>query len=336
MQEVHICEQCHHEHDGSYGSGRFCSKECARGFSSSNRSLESRQKTGRSVSKLHLHICPKCKSEFWNKGTSRNTWCQKCRDEKYEEQISKSPFKKVFQKKIHHFGKHHRQPCPICGAIDRDHCKNREICKHEQMFPRLIKYLGYDPNQLGSEKAYEEYERVRQCVYDLYWNKKMSIQQIADLTGYKSSSGSFAILLSKLIKFRSSKQAVKVAIETGRFKIPSDIKYHCQWHTTWFGARVYCRSSYEKDYCDELDAKKIQYSMESLAIQYYDSQLQKMRYAYPDFYLPDTNTIVEVKSSWTFDYQNMKDRIAKFLELGYNFDLLYEHKHYPNMTFFES
>lgn len=27
------CENCDKEHDGSYGSGRFCSSECARGFS---------------------------------------------------------------------------------------------------------------------------------------------------------------------------------------------------------------------------------------------------------------------------------------------------------------
>ncbi len=305
------CEKCHKEHDGSYGSGRFCSKECARGFSGSNRSLESRQKTGKSISKLHMHICPICKTEFWFRGTSKNTLCKKCKNEKYK-----------------------NKKCVICGAIDKNHCKQPEICKHRSSFPRLIKYLGYNSNMLGSEKAYNEYERVRQYVYDLYWNKKMSIQQIANMVGYKSSTGSFAILLSKLIKFRNFKQAAKVAIEVGRFKITSETKYHCGWHTTWFGAKVYCRSSYEKDFCDELDAKKIQYSMEALAIQYYDTQLQKMRYAYPDFYLPDSNTIVEVKSKWTLDKQNMKDRIAKFLELGYNFDLLYEHKHYPGLSFY--
>lgn len=31
-----ICENCGKEHDGSYGSGRFCSKECARAFSTKN------------------------------------------------------------------------------------------------------------------------------------------------------------------------------------------------------------------------------------------------------------------------------------------------------------
>lgn len=27
------CENCKSEHDGTYGSGRFCSTKCARGFS---------------------------------------------------------------------------------------------------------------------------------------------------------------------------------------------------------------------------------------------------------------------------------------------------------------
>ena len=39
-----ICEYCGKEHDGSYGSGRFCSSKCARSFSTKNISNESRQK----------------------------------------------------------------------------------------------------------------------------------------------------------------------------------------------------------------------------------------------------------------------------------------------------
>lgn len=31
-----ICEKCKNEHDGTYGSGRFCSPTCARSFSSKN------------------------------------------------------------------------------------------------------------------------------------------------------------------------------------------------------------------------------------------------------------------------------------------------------------
>lgn len=327
------CENCGKEHDGSYGSGRFCSKKCAKSFSSSNKSLEIKQKIGKSVSKPHLHICPKCNKQFWHKGTAPNTFCDNCKNEKYQNKLLAQELRRnsIIKKSIDN-----RTSCPICGAINRDFCKRKDICRHEQSFKRLIKYLGFDPNKLGSEEAYIEYDRIKAYVYDLYWNQKMTIKQIAELCGYKSSAGSFAILLSKLIKFRSIKEASKISIETGRFNIKSNSKkYHCSWHTTWYGAQVYCRSSYEKDYCIELDKKKIQYTMESIPIQYYDTQLQKIRYAYPDFYLPESNTIIEVKSSWTFDKQNMIDRFTKFIELGYNVDLLYEHKHYYGMSFID-
>jgi len=42
-----ICENCGKEHGGSYGSGRFCSCKCARGFSTK----ENREEINRRVSK---------------------------------------------------------------------------------------------------------------------------------------------------------------------------------------------------------------------------------------------------------------------------------------------
>ena len=35
-----ICEYCGKEHDGEYGSGRFCSSKCARGFSTKVKRVE--------------------------------------------------------------------------------------------------------------------------------------------------------------------------------------------------------------------------------------------------------------------------------------------------------
>ena len=50
------CENCSKEHDGSYGSGRFCSSKCARGFSTKEKRDEINRKvsakvTGRKQSK---------------------------------------------------------------------------------------------------------------------------------------------------------------------------------------------------------------------------------------------------------------------------------------------
>lgn len=44
-----ICEKCKNEHDGSYGSGRFCSSTCARSFSTSKKRKEINKKVSLSL-----------------------------------------------------------------------------------------------------------------------------------------------------------------------------------------------------------------------------------------------------------------------------------------------
>ena len=50
------------------------------------------------------------------------------------------------------------------------------------------------------------------------------------------------------------------------------------------------------------------------------------RCAIPDFYIPDKNLIIEVKSNYTLDIQNMKDKFKQYTILGYNTKLVLEHK----------
>lgn len=54
-----ICENCNTEHIGDYGSGRFCSAKCARGFSTKTKRAEISQKvsakmSGRKLSNEHV------------------------------------------------------------------------------------------------------------------------------------------------------------------------------------------------------------------------------------------------------------------------------------------
>lgn len=49
------------------------------------------------------------------------------------------------------------------------------------------------------------------------------------------------------------------------------------------------------------------------------------RIAIPDFYLPDKNEIVEIKSDYTLDIQQMRDKFKKYRELGYTATLVLEH-----------
>ena len=102
--------------------------------------------------------------------------------------------------------------------------------------------------------------------------------------------------------------------------------YKTGFHITWDNKKVWYRSSYELDYAKELDEKKIKYELETLRIWYFDTQKCIDRTAIPDFYLPETNTIVEIKSSYTYDKQNMDDKIKAYKKYGYNFKLILDHK----------
>jgi len=44
------------------------------------------------------------------------------------------------------------------------------------------------------------------------------------------------------------------------------------------------------------------------------------------FYLPDTNTIVEIKSNYTLDEQNMRDKFKAYKEHGYIYKLILNKK----------
>lgn len=54
-----ICEKCQNDHDGNYGSGRFCSKKCACSFSTH----EKRQEISQKVSETLRGKLPKCAIE---------------------------------------------------------------------------------------------------------------------------------------------------------------------------------------------------------------------------------------------------------------------------------
>jgi len=294
------CENCGKEHDGSYGSGRFCCKECARSFSTKNKK------------KNKIIKCENCGKEFKVPINSPLKKCFECRI-KEETNFTNS------------------LKCPICGKI-RDINKqcNNEFCnKHShQQFRSLIKYFGFDKTKLGTCEVENEYNRVRNILFDLYWNQNLSGSEIAKIYGYKNEPNLISQIFNNLnIPKRNQHNALINAVELGKLNINNvHNSYKDEWHNTWEGKEVYLRSSYESDYANELDKKKIKYEVESLRIKYFNSKLNEYHCAIPDFYLPETNTIVEIKSNWTLDIQEMKDKVKAYKDLGYNFKLILEHK----------
>lgn len=66
------CENCGNYHDGTYGSGRFCSSKCARGFSTKHKRAEINEK----VSKKLKGLVPSNKGKFLIERTTRH--CKTC------------------------------------------------------------------------------------------------------------------------------------------------------------------------------------------------------------------------------------------------------------------
>ena len=71
------CENCEQDHDGSYGSGRFCSTKCSRGFSTKSKRKEINEKVSKALIGRPFHgnsrlpyndiitlTCEMCKKKF--------------------------------------------------------------------------------------------------------------------------------------------------------------------------------------------------------------------------------------------------------------------------------
>lgn len=269
-----ICENCGKEHDGSYGSGRFCCKSCSIAFGNKHRIRKKKEK--------------------------------------------------IIKEKVKY--------CPICGRQKINNICENEFCKNHnyQHFKSLIKYFGFDKSKLKTIEVENEFNRIRNMLYDLYWNKNMSSTDIAKMFNYKSTPTNIIQKFFKKylhIPVKTVKYSVIENYLEGRENIGNGInQYKQQWHITWNNKKVFLRSSYELDYAKELDKQCIDYEVEYLHIKYWDSRTNEYRCAIPDFYLPKENMIIEIKSNYTLDKQNMIDKIKAYKDLGYEFKLICEHQ----------
>jgi hypothetical protein len=213
--------------------------------------------------------------------------------------------------------------CKYCGD---EICILPNICKtYYKGRYKIFEKIGFDPNKIGTKNFYKEYYRIVDILEEEYI--KNSLTEIGEK--YKINYQTLHTLFKSLnIKRRNISDAIKLALKKGRYKISNthSYPYKSGYHITWEDKIFWYRSSYELDFCKELDEKKISYEMENLRIEYFDTQKNEKRIAVPDFYLIDNNEIIEIKSTWTYDEQNMKDKIKAYNDLGYNYKLILEHK----------
>lgn len=210
--------------------------------------------------------------------------------------------------------------CFICGEY---HCKNEFCKKHNfQQLIGLVKYVGFDPKVIGTEKVFAEFERVKNYVYDLHWLQEISTVGLEKIFNCNNRQ---VINIFKYLEIphRTLSEAVKNYIKNnGVYQLGGKVLEHI----TWFGEKVLLRSKYELDFANELDNSQINYQVESLRLEYFDTVRNTNRIAIPDFYLPDTKELIEIKLDYTLDIQEMIDRFNSYINLGYVPKLILEHK----------
>jgi len=219
-----------------------------------------------------------------------------------------------------------KRKCKSCGADD---CKTYDICKHLKLIPTLIKYFNFEESWIGTSLFPVKYKQIQENLNFQYHTQKLSIPELCEYYHHPNIRNFWKILKSLGVSTRTFSESNLNSLETGRKTISEEFfnpKYKHGWHETWNSKKVFYRSSYELNYCKILDEQKIDYVMEKLRICYFDSILQKERIAIPDYYIPSENLIIEIKSTYTLNLQNTKDKVKSYLKKGYKFKLILEGK----------
>ena len=207
--------------------------------------------------------------------------------------------------------------CKYCGKPGKTVC---DECKPYVQRVRSFAALGCDCNRCLQDVAKEATKKV----ISLYIEDRLSAPELWEryrigyttLRAYLKSAGLFT---------RSKEEGAKVGVEEGRIKVSSGPQYRHGTYRTWEGKEIFYRSSYELEYAMHLDEQRIRYNVEDLRIHYFDTQRNEERIAIPDFHLPESNEIVEINSSWTYDEQNMKDKFAAYRKAGFIPRLILDH-----------
>lgn len=226
--------------------------------------------------------------------------------------------------------------------LECSYCKKKHFQKES---PSLFCYARY--RRIGESLLREKWnicqekekiKKLKNKIEDLYFKQHYNLSNI--VKEFHLSNRSFLFLFDLLNIRRKTKSEEGVSsVLSGRKNPPvykkgikTIINYKRGYHTSWEGSVFYYRSSYELDYAEELDKQKISYKVEPFRIAYYNSVKKRNTVALPDFYLPFSNTIVEVKSKYTYDKQEMKDRFKAYRKLGYKCILLLEHREYKKVV----
>ena len=208
--------------------------------------------------------------------------------------------------------------CKVCGNFSNGNkiCNNN-ICRKFKILPRLIDKFNFNVDIIGTSYVFKEFNKIKDFIRDEYLKYNSLPIMAKKYSLYPRALGKIFKTLE--IPLHTQSEAGKLAVLNGR-AIPSSNRYKKGHHISWENKKFFYRSSYELNYCLILDDNKISYEMEAIRLKYFDTQKQSIRVAVPDFLIG--NKIVEIKSEYTLDIQNMKDKMKAYLDKGYDFELI--------------
>ncbi|MFW5988461.1 MAG: HNH endonuclease signature motif containing protein [bacterium] len=184
------CENCGNEHDGSYGSGRFCSSKCARGFSTKSKRKEINEKVSKSLRGV----------EPWNKNRKRVGY--QFSDEDRKKAIeSKTKKNKIKYRKLLEDGKlkksdkirkllleEQHNKCAICGmnpvwndkpiVFDVDHIDGNPNNFNRDNLRAICPNCHRQTETFGGKNAYKNNSRE-------YLKNYLSYEERVKILGYK-------------------------------------------------------------------------------------------------------------------------------------------------------
>lgn len=254
---------------------------------------------GKKIDDRHKFCSSSCAAKYNNKRRTRKPWTEEQR----------RAIRKKKESYIKNCG------CKYCGKETKG-----TVCSDCKTYinPGLYKKLNLTEGPL-----LERYEEAFKILYEEYFHNRLSVWDI-----YQKYGICFVTLKNLFrrhrINLRTEREGLLYAVEAGKLSPKAFPQFKTGWHTTWQGSKVFYRSSYELEYAQQLDFQRIPYEMESQRIRYFDTQQQKERIAIPDFYLPNTGELIEIKSSYTYNEQNMKDKFKAYIEHGFKPSLILE------------
>lgn len=292
---------------------KFCTQSCAASYNNNKRSVEgwkrsaeSKLKTSQTIKSKPTKLLPclKCGTLVTVASTTRKILCNNCRRTckyKYEHTYKYTPKLKDVNKRAAHY---------------------------IFTYPGLCKLIGVCIDDVCESNISDVFSRICNKLKSMYLDEQMSVGYIHKQINVKINAINNILRYDCKIKFRTNQEANKLSILYARKPIIENPYIHHQrgWLQAWNGKNVYYRSSYEKEYIEQLNNQHVDFDTEAIRILYFDTKKNRQRVAIPDIYISSTNTLVEIKSNYTLDLQNMKDKFTAYNDAGYNCKLILEHK----------